>query len=198
MKTIEIKLFKYEELGGKARKAAIKDCAPIVGALTSECVDCDYMNTLAAFERIMNVRIVDRYRIRLLTNFEDTPTGKCLWRYIEYNIMPYLMEKKTYYINGKKRKSRIIYSDPMESCPLTGVYTDSSVLEPILKFRDGYWRDKKRYKDYDLYDLIKECVDNLYLERDEAVDYCYSEDGVKNEILSWDETFYEDGRRCVL
>jgi hypothetical protein len=211
MRTLEVKLYKYDELSEEAKKKAIESKRGECAAYHEECIADDYIGTLKAFEKLLDIRIDvkdDRGRTWFSPKFNDDSwcymidtedgseylcleelSGKLLQRYIRNNIMPYLVKPRTFYRGDykKQRKSRIMYDDAEASYPLTGVCCDYEVIQPIVDYM------KHPDNDTTMEDLIQKSVDALADAYGDDVDWGYSDEAVEEELNLNEYEFLEDG-----
>lgn len=175
MKTIEIQLYKFNELTEKAKQTAINNWRNngIEDVFQSERID-SYKKAKEIFKQLGNI--------------EGEIFGSRLIAYIENNFSHLWTENNriSKHVNGKFNNcyysyksdcqsfkiSKIFKTNNLENCPLTGVYYDYVFLAPIIDF---YSNPSKKTSNLNLcasfpdYDAIVE-RDMDYLTSNEA---CY-------------------------
>lgn len=225
MKTITLQLYTFDELSGDVQKEIIERER---WNIMEQCMDAygsDYVTSLRAFEKLTNTNScnwgVNYSGYNFNFKYNDNPIfecpvdcdndiyaeelcGKLLFRYINNNIMPYIIQGRYYsspdkYINEKYtykyRRSRIIKSVDGD-CPLTGMCYDLYLLEPIIK----YYKTWCSYPDnFSLTDLIEQCYDSFFKCWHEEYEYwADNEDAIREELHNnqyEDRLYYADG--CV-
>lgn len=93
--------------------------------------------------------------------FPENLCGKLLFRYINNNIMPYIIKGKYFSTSGKyidgKYKYRHKYSRVMfdygDNCPLTGMCYDYYLLKPIIDYYNAWCTYPE---DFSLEDLMRQ------------------------------------------
>lgn len=169
----------------------------------SEDYSSEYRETLEAFEYLFDIKVynwsVDEwnytYDFRMTEQAEACPDGNPLRvaRYIWNNYADSITRGKYYsighYINGKytykSRHSKILLE--MDNCPLTGTYTDTDILQPVI----DCLHYKQSFDNYE--DLITTCLDNFFCSWKKAIEYTNSFEYFE-ELASINEwQFLEDG-----
>ena len=150
----------------------------------SEDYSSEYRGTLEAFEYIFDIKVynwsVDEWNytfdFKMGGRADDCPDGDPLRvaRYIWNNYADAISKGKYYsvgrFTNGKysykARHSKI--TKEMDNCPLTGTYTDTDILQPVI--------DCLHYKQFfDNYeDLITTCLDSFFSSWKKAIEYTNS------------------------
>ena len=163
----------------------------------------EYRSTLEAFEHLFDIKVynwsVDEWNytfdFRMTERAEACPDGDPLRvaRYVWNNYADSITRGKYYsighYCNGKysykSRHSKVLFE--MDNCPLTGTYTDTDILRPVI--------DCLHYKQFfDTYeDLITTCLDSLFRAWKKAIEYTNSFEYFEElaSINEWE--FLEDG-----
>lgn len=208
MKTIELKIYDFEELSEKAKKKALSN------------IDLDHefefhqeeaTQTIEAFQRIFPIKWKeidyangyyranyvgeDNHRhlsgIRLLKLLENRYlhyVRKGKYRSTESSaIHPCLTHQKL--SNGKVFHafySRIFFE--YDSCPLTGVCYDYEILQPILDFR-------KKPDNTTFEELLESCIESLVKSMEKEYEYCNSDEAKIEYIASYGMQFLEDGSK---
>lgn len=212
MKTIEIKLFKFEELNEEAKRKAIeqerenvhtdfiydeahetvKKFNNLFG--TSEGRNSWLESHIDAFEH--NVLELKGLRLRkyILNNFgsglfKGRYKGKLVDTFADGTKIP----KSDKHPIGKrhvKRYSKALKDDTC--CVLTGVCYDNSLLQPMYEFLE--WKLRPDYnKDLDLEDLIKDCFKSLEDSIESEIEYLHSDEGIIESIEAKEHDFTEEG-----
>lgn len=196
MRKVEIELYSFDELREDVRSELIESERYGIMDRRMEIDMLDYRDVRERMEALMNVTWTggDNYRFDLEG---DEPMGKSLWRYIEYNVIPYIVSGRMFYHGGKKRRSRVLMDDPLSSYPLSGLWLDGVALEPVMRFRHDWWLGKYP-EDYSLTELFKECVDALWDDYRESGDYYSSDEYVMEEMRNEGECFTYDGERMAI
>ena len=137
MRTIERKIYHYDELSDQAQKSAIESMRDEISNVRIDSDSVDYYNTLNEIEQIFGVKIYDwnvneynsYFRFEFTHIDEETENEPMLLlRYLNTNVLPCIDNKKRYYSKTAKasRKSRILYNKSYEYC-LTGCWCDSAI-----------------------------------------------------------------------
>lgn len=151
MKKIVLKLYEFDELPKDSQERIIECERWNVMKQCMDAYDIDYKKSMEAFEDLTDTKVYDwevgyeRYDFSYEFKYEDPiyehPTdyhrdifpenlcGKLLFRYINNNIMPYIIKGKYFstsgkYIDGKykyKHKYSRVMFDYGDNCPLTGM-----------------------------------------------------------------------------
>ena len=150
----------------------------------SEDYSSEYRATLEAFEYLFDIKVynwsVDEWNYTFdfhkAERAEACPDGNPLRvaRYIWNNYADSITRGKYYsighYINGKysykSRHSKILLE--MDNCPLTGTYTDTDILRPVI----DCLHYKQFFDNYD--DLITTCLDSFFCSWKKAIEYTNS------------------------
>lgn len=156
MKTIEITIYKFEELSSEAQENAINKWRE---SETEYYFASDNEASLKAFTDIFPIRVrdfsYDAYSHSERTVYtgeadHQTLTGARLVAHIYNNYGSVLFPAKTYTLkSGKKRKSKIFVDLEMV---MTGYYMDNVLLDPIYDFL----KNGGKYTDWE--DLLSDCV----------------------------------------
>lgn len=204
MRTIQIKLFSFDELSEEGKQKAI-DHYRNVGhnlAWTEE-----NRNTLEAFEKILPINISNwSYGDRsegvsfsvIGENIGDL-SGQRLATYLWNNYRHDLFRGRWYStcfdrktntlapkvgIKSKNRRSNIILE---HDCVLTGYYMDEVILEPIYKFLE------KPIKGTTFEDLLQDCFSAWIKACDEDIEFQNSEEYIAEHFEANNMEFEEDG-----
>lgn len=200
MKTIEIKLYKFEELSSEAQKTAVEKWR-------NDTEDSFSLNeilqSLTKFAEEFNIKIRD-YSLGYNSNIDARLghiddvilglKGSRLVAFINNNFSHILYERKGYgsyekKLNGKydyKRRSRINVINTC--CPFTGVCFDEDILTPIRAFMQCPGK-------HDTYEqLLQDCISSCEQSADKAVEYENSFEYIKDTIEANDYDFTIEGK----
>ena len=116
MRTIEIKVYQYDELSSEAKANAINS---LRGRLSKNRIDAeayDYRNTLKKIEEIFGIKVRDwsvngysptYFRFDFVNLDEDIENEpKFLLRYLNRFVLPYIDCRKTYYAKNHYENDR--------------------------------------------------------------------------------------------
>lgn len=207
MKTIEINLYKFNELSESAKKNVIekeRSSSYGFGYIMQESDATERIDTLDAFceEFGISYKLDEDHCHRFISwHFDDIEdedaTGKYLLRFLNKHY--YAIRDKKYYsghfhkdengkLSYKHRYSRISYqSGP--GCPFTGMCYDCDILDKIF-----YW-----YKNPDwnlsIHDLFNDVFHHYMRLWEEEDEYRMSDEGIGEmiEINYEDKWYLEDG-----
>lgn len=168
MKEIVLKVYKFDELSKDSQEKIIERERWNVMEQCMDAYGIDYKKSMKAFEDMTDTRVYnwevgyERYDFSYEFKYKDPiyehPTdyhrdifpenlcGKSLFRYINNNIMPYIIKGKYFSTSGKyidgKYKYRHKYSRVMfdygDNCPLTGMCYDYYLLKPIIDYYNAW------------------------------------------------------------
>lgn len=212
MRTVEIKVYKFNELSDQAKKEAINKQVEQVD--TSYIYD-DARNTVEAFCKAFNVSTYDSFLEPRTSHVDDNIlelSGNKLRKHL-YNYHFSDLYKGKYYGRltdtfkdgtkievskehpiGKrhlKRYSKVFFE---RECVFTGMCYDDIMLEPIYIFLDeGHTKDN--YNRITFKDLIEECFEALKDALKEEEEYLTGEEYAEEEIEQNNYEFTEDGQR---
>ena len=180
MKTITTNIYLFHELNEKAQRKAWEKS---YFDFSEDCAD-EYLATLKVFESIFDIKVC-RYDVGSMVfnpSFDfittgtalDAPTGDPLRlaKFIWNNYADKISKGKYYstrgqYINGKYtykfRHSKI--NKVMDTCPLTGVFTDTDILQPVI---DCLHYDRF-FNSFD--ELIHACLTGFFRAWDAEIEY---------------------------
>ncbi len=206
MKTVSIKLYSFDELSEKAKQYAINRERE---NLSRDYIYDDAEKTVDRFNEIFNVKqgrnswlefslshlddnILNlkgqRLRTYIINNFwNDLFKGKyfSLWSKTEVSYEHY----KDGYPVLKSRHSKVIFDN---SCTLTGVCYDHSLLQPMYEFLE--WNLRPDYNSYmDLETLIGDCFANLEKDIDSEIEHAESDENISETLRNNEYTFEENG-----
>lgn len=192
MRTVEIKIYEFNELSEKTKKRALEkynNPEPEVGI----------WKIIKEFEKHFYLKVessdLERYfRIHFYNDDDEcisSMEGERLYKYIQNNFHNTLYERKTYRIarwirrKWRKRMSKISYQET--ECPFTGLWLDEFLLDPIREFM--------RKIEYGITweELVERCVSNLVENYKKYIEYLESEENFKADCECNDWEFFEDG-----
>ena len=202
MRTIETKVYRYDELSSGAKLNAIRVLRYKLSNGKIEADSYDYRNTLAEIEKIFGVKLQDwsvngysptYFRFNFVNLDEDMENEpKFLLRYLNRFVLPYIDCRKTYYAknyyeNHKKRKSRIL-SYPEYSCCITGAWTDWAVDDALNNIKESIMQGKSAK------DFVKDMLNNFFRRWNMDCEYAYSDESIEEEISNSEYEFLENGK----
>lgn len=189
MKTIEITLYKFDELTKNAQDVAI------------EIWRNEGVEDVWASERIESWKIAGSF-YKQLHEIQEEISGARLYTWIQNNLAVYWTERNfiSKHLDGtfknsyfqykydclKYRKSKIFSTNTLENCPLTGVCYDFDFLKPIIDFI-------KTPSAYTSNTDLKLPDYNEITEKE--MDYQNSDEAIKETIESNDYDFLSNGSR---
>jgi hypothetical protein len=206
MRTIELTLFNFDELSEDAQQTALDN---VNLSIETEFISEDVRSVLDAFCKIFPVEWKEydifnaHFSLKFTANDDVLKlSGIRLLRYLENNYLPQIRK-------GKYRSSKTTYKHPCikitklsngrtfsafhsriffeyDNCPLTGMYMDYDILEPILKFR-------KEPKNIDFKELINDCFYSLIFAARKRAEYYETDEAKREYIASNAYVFTEDG-----
>lgn len=224
MKEIVLKVYKFDKLSKDSQEKIIERERWNVMEQCMDAYSIDYQESMKAFEDMIDTRVYnwevgyERYDFSYEFKYNDPiyehPTdynrdifpknlcGKLLFRYINNNIMPYIIKVKYFSTSGKyidgKYKYRHKYSRVMfdygDNCPLTGMCYDYYLLKPIIDYYNAWCTYPE---DFSLEDLMRQCYDNFFKSWHEEYEYwADNEDAIREELHHnqyEDRLYYENG-----
>lgn len=224
MKTINLTVFSFDELSENVQKKIIEREHWNVMEQCMDAYGIDYKKSMKAFEDMTDTRVYnwevgyERYDFSYEFKYKDPiyehPTdyhrdifpenlcGKLLFRYINNNIMPYIIKGKYFSTSGKyideKYKYRHKYSRVMfdygDNCPLTGMCYDYYLLKPIIDYYNVWCTYPEGFS---LEDLIEKCYNSFFKTWHEEYEYWADDEDAIREELHYnqyeDRLYYEDG-----
>ena len=172
--------YTFEELSPEAQRKAWE-----MGYCNlSEDYSSEYRTTLEAFEYAFDIKVYNwsvddwsyTFDFRMAERAEGCPDGDPLRvaRYIWNNYAESITRGKYYSIghfkNGKysykSRHSKTLVE--MDNCPLTGIYTDTDILRPVI----DCLHYKQFFENYE--DLITTCLDSFFRSWRNEIEYSNS------------------------
>jgi len=215
MKTIEIQIYKFDELSESAKQNAINEYRKND---SYDFIYSDAENTVKAFCNAFNVKTSYRSWLDCNTsNIEDdilNLTGLRLRKYLINNFGSTLYKRKYLKIGkvteAKKpfhpmRKNNEIkhglnkgkfytsyysnFSNLGNDCNLTGMCYDCDIMQPIYDFLELRSFDNTNFED-----ILNDCFDAMRKTIDNEIDYRYTEEFIIEEIKANDYDFTVDGQ----
>ena len=202
MRTIETKVYRYDELSEQAKENARNSLRNRLSGNRIDIEADDYRNTLAEIEKIFRIKVRDwsvngysptYFRFDFVNLDEDIENEpKFLLRYLNRDVIPCIDCRKTYYAknhyeNHKKRKSRIL-SYPEYSCCITGAWTDFAVDDALNNIKESIMQGKSARE------FVSDMLDNFFKQWNEDCKYAYSDESIEEEIVSNEYEFLENGK----
>ena len=202
MRTIETKVYQYDELSEQAKENARNSLRNRLSENRIDAEAYDYRNTLKKIEEIFGIKVRDwsvngyspiYFRFDFVNLDEDIENEpKFLLRYLNRYVLPCIDCRKTYYAknhyeNHKKRKSRII-SYPVYDFCITGAWTDIAVDDALNNIKESIMRGKSARE------FVSDMLDNFFKQWNKDCEYAYSDESIEEEIMSNEYEFLENGK----
>ena len=202
MRTIETKVYRYDELSSGAKLNAIRVLRYKLSNEKIEADSYDYRNTLAEIEKIFGIKLQDWsvngysptyfrfYFVNLDEDMENEP--KLLLRYLNRFVIPCIDTRVTYYAknyyeNHKKRKSRIISYPKYDFC-ITGAWTDCAVDDALNNIKESIMQGKSARE------FVSDMLDNFFKQWNKDCEYACSDESIEDEIVGNGYEFLENGK----
>ena len=197
MRTIERKIFRYDELSEQAQQVAIESMREGISSVRMESDSYDYRNTLDKIENIFGVKVYDwsvdesnfYFRFKFTNIEEETENEpRLLLRYLNTNVLPCIDNKKRYYSKTVKaaRKSRILYNKSYEYC-LTGCWCDYAVDNALNNIKQSI-KDKINAREF-----VSSILEGFFKQWQNDCEYSNSDECIAEDIEANDYEFYENG-----
>lgn len=214
MKVIKINLYSFDELSEDAQQRVIESERSSIVESGCDLLNDDYSGSLKAFCELFGIRYQthNNYSSWFVTwNFKHQQfpdmscddkevTGKYVLRFLNRHYFGMLSRKTIYgkfkcdengkLIEHKKFVSRCEWVD--DGCPLSGLYCDYDILEPIRKYL-------KKPDGSTLGELIDECFGNFVSSWDEEYQNLNTDEYARTELMegsAYEDTLYfEDGTK---
>jgi len=205
MKTVRVKIYKFEELDLAAQQFAIEQRRKTVDNFH---IYDEGEKSVDAFNEILNLENGRNSWLEYRHNFKDEVAnlrGVRLLAYIENNFDELLRERK--YRRQMKSETPIyhkcvivrrrcgtirnVFKSNMffeNSCLLTGVWCDDYLTEPFIKFTQNPCEQTT------LIDLIDEAFENMRSGLENASDYLYSDEAITEDLINNDLDYLKSGR----
>ena len=202
MRTIETKVYRYDELSEQAKENARNYLRDKLSGNRIDADAYDYRNTLKKIEEIFGIKVrnwsVGCYSptyfrfdfVNLDEDIENEP--KFLLRYLNRDVLPCIDCRKTYYAknyyeNHKIRKSRIL-SYPKYNCCITGAWTDWAVDDALNNIKESIMQGKSARE------FVSDMLDNFFKQWNMDCEYAYSDESIEEEIMCNEYEFLENGK----
>ena len=198
MRTIERKIFRYDELSEQAKQVATESMRDRIAGTRIESDSADYRNTLEMIEQIFRVNIydwsVDEYNSYFRFDFvgidedmENEP--RLLLRYLNTNVLPCIDNKIRYYSKTARvsRRSRILSSKRYFYC-LTGCWCDEAVDNALNNINQSV------KKQFNAREFVESILEGFFKQWQNDYEYSTSDECIAEEIDANDYEFYETGK----
>lgn len=214
MKEIKINLYSFDELSEGAQKNVIEHERSSIVEFGCELLNDDYSGTLKAFCELFGIshQTHSHYWSWFVTwdfKYQQFPDMACddkdvadkyVLRFLNRHYYDMLHRKTIYgkhkydengkFIGCKKFTSRCEWVD--DGCPLTGLYCDYDILEPIRKYL-------KKPDSSTLGELIDDCFSNFVKSWNEEYEYLHTDEYARQELTESgnydDALYYADGTK---
>jgi hypothetical protein len=185
MKTLNITLYSFDELSDKAKAIAISKFKP-----ETEFIWEDGRATSEAFTKIFGLETSCRSWLELSFNRTHPDilnlSGLRLRKYLINNHYYDIFKPKTFY-NNNYTKSRLSKIFKKSECPLTGIYTDDKILQPIYDFLS--WKSHNPHGET-FETLFSSCIESLKIALEQEEEYQRSFTTVANNLSEDKEPIY--------
>ena len=202
MRTIETKVYQYDELSEQAKENARNYLRDKLAGNRIDADADDYRNTLAEIEKIFRIKVRDWlvdgysptyfrfYFVNLDEDIENEP--KFLLRYLNRDVLPCIDCRETYYAknfykNHKIRKSRIL-SYPKYNCCITGAWTDWAVDDALNNIKESIMQGKSARE------FVRDMLDRFFKQWNKDCEYACSDESIEEEIMCNEYEFLENGK----
>jgi hypothetical protein len=216
MKTIRIKIYKFDELNENAKQNAIENYRN--NNLDFDFIYYDAEKTVEAFCEAFKVNTGNDSWLDCNTNNIDEDilnlTGLRLRKYILNNFGETLYKRKFYNSIGDNKiilhpcikvnkydmnkgarvsSSNFYYSriqKVAQNCNLTGMCYDDNMMQPIYDFLE-----LRSFESTNFDDLLNACFDAIRKTLKDEEEYMYTDEYISEEILANDFEFTQDGKQ---
>lgn len=198
MRTIERKIYRYDELSEQAKQVAIDSLRDRISGTRIDSDSADYRNTLEMIEQIFRVNVydwhVDEYNSYFRFDFvgidediENEP--RLLLRYLNNNVLPCIDNRKRYYKRGcsASRRSKIMFENKYYYC-ITGTWTDSAIDDALNNIK----RSLKKH--LNAREFVKGILEGFFEQWRNDCEYAISDECIAEDIEANDYEFYENGK----
>ena len=202
MRTIETKVYQYEELSEQAKENARNSLRDRLSENRIDAEADDYRNTLKKIEEIFGIKVRDWsvngysptyfrfYFVNLDEDMENEP--KFLLRYLNRFVIPCIDTRviyyaKNHYENHKKRKSRILSYPKYDFC-ITGAWTDIAVDDALNNIKESIMQGKSARE------FVSDMLDNFFERWNKDYEYACSDESIEGEIVGNGYEFLENGK----
>ena len=198
MRTIERKIFRYDELSEQAQKVAIEFMRDEISNAIIDSDSVDYYNTLNKIEQIFGVKVynwnVNEYnpyfRFEFTNIEEDTENDpRLLLRYLNTNVLPYIDNKKRYYSKTARvsRRSRILSNKSYAYC-LTGCWCDDAVDNALNNINQSV-KNKFNAREF-----VESILEGFFEQWRNDYEFALSDECIAERIETNDYEFYKNGK----
>ena len=198
MRTIENKIFRYDELNEQAQKVAISFMKDEISSVKTESDSYEYRNTLDKIEQIFRVKVydwgIDEYNFHFRFDFvgidEDIETEpRLLLRYLNNNVLPCIDNRKRYYTRGcsASRRSKIMFENEYDCC-ISGTWTDSAIDDALNNIK----RSLKKH--LNAREFVESILEGFFEQWRNDYEYNCSDECIAEEIETNDYEFHENGK----
>ena len=202
MRTIETKVYQYEELSEQAKENARNSLRDRLSGNRIDAEADDYRNTLKKIEEIFGIKVRDwsvngysptYFRFDFVNLDEDIENEpKFLLRYLNRYVLPCIDCRKTYYaknhyVNHKKRKSRIL-SYPIYDFCITGAWTDIAVDDALNNIKESIIQGKSARE------FVSDMLDSFFNQWNEDYEDACSDESIEDGIMNNEYEFLENGK----
>ena len=202
MRTIETKVYQYDELSEQAKENARNSLRDKLSENRIDAEADDYRNTLKRIEEIFGIKVRDwsvngysptYFRFDFVNLDEDIENEpKFLLRYLNRDVLPCIDCRETYYAknyyeNHKKRKSRISYPNKYDFC-ITGAWTDIAVDDALNNIKESIMQGKSARE------FVSDMLDNFFKQWNKDYEYACSDESIEEEIVANEYEFLENGK----
>ena len=198
MRTIERKIYRYDELNEQAKQVAIESMKEEISSVRIESDSYEYRNTLEKIEHIFGVKVynwdVNEYnpyfRFEFTNIEEDTENEpRLLLRYLNTNVLPYIDNKKRYYSKTSRasRKSRILFNNSYDYC-LTGCWCDDAVDNALNNINQSV-KNKFNAREF-----VESILEGFFKQWQNDYEYALSDECIAEDIEANEYEFYENGK----
>ena len=198
MRTIERKIYRYDELSEQAQQVAIEFMRDEISSVRTESESYEYRNTLEMIERIFRVKIYDwsvneynsYFRFDFVGIDEDMENEpRLLLRYLNTNVLPCIDNQKRYYSKTARasRKSRILSNKSYDYC-LTGCWCDDAVDNALNNINQSV----KNH--LNVREFVKSILEGFFEQWQNDYKYAYSDECIAEKIEANDYEFFENGK----
>ena len=201
MRTIERKIYRYDELSEQAKEVAIESMRENISSAIIESDAVDYKNTLNEIEQIFGVKIYDwnvneynsYFRFEFTHIDEETENEpKLLLRYLNTNVLPCIDNQKRYYSKTARasRKSRILCNKSYEYC-LTGCWCDAAVDNALNNINQSV------KKHFNAREFVNSILEGFFKQWQNDCEYSASDECIAETIEANEYEFYESGKPFI-
>ena len=198
MRTIECKIYRYDELSDQAQKVAIEFMRDEISNVRIESDSYEYRNALDKIEHIFGVKVYDwnvneynpYFRFEFTNIEEDTENEpRLLLRYLNTNVLPYIDNKRRYYSKTSRasRKSRILCNNGYEYC-LTGCWCDDAIDNALNNINQSV-KNRLNAREF-----VENLLEGFFKQWQNDYEYTCSDECIAEEIEANDYEFYENGK----